>query len=290
MRTQKPRSSLAAREKGSRAWRMRRRAAGGFSIFEMLLSVAAMGVALAFAIQIMNDNEYREVGRNNAEQLGTFEQVVTNYYWANRTAMMAAMSASTASDSNVQAHCVINVPNAAAAIAPGTTPGTAGTNGTLAWSSSRYTCAFDASMLVAKGLWPGNTMGVTGHDPDMGGDWRYVAVFRRQRLAGPDGTLGNADDTWSPDAEMLIVRADADGTLPTIGTDAMRKDNQRMLNLTSQRLAAGTGGGIIPVGNLAWCSATSTAVQVCGMGWTMDLSNFIDANRMTTLQTALPAS
>lgn len=284
MQTQKRLSSHGARE------RRCVRPARGFSIFEILLSVAAMGVALAFAIQIMNDNEYRDAGRNNAEQMGSFEQVVTNYYWANRTAMMSAMSASAASDVNVQAHCVINVTNPAAAIAPGATPGAAGTNGTLAWSSSRYTCAFDASMLVAKGLWPGNTMGVVGHDPDMGGDWRYVAVFRRQRLAGPDGTLGNADDTWSPDAEMLIVRADVDGTLPTIGTDAMRKDNQRMLNLTSQRLAAGTSGGVIPVGNLAWCSATSSAVQVCGMGWTMDLSNFIDAAGMTTLKAVLPAS
>jgi hypothetical protein len=259
-------------------------------MFEMLLSVAAMGVALAFAIQIMNDNEYRNVGRSQAEQLGTFEQVVENYYWANRDELMSAMSASAATDANVQKHCVIRVGDTTAAIAPGTTPGTAGTNGTLAWSSTRYTCAFDASMLTAKGLWPGSTMGVTGLDPELGGDWGYVAIFRRQRLAGPDGTLGNADDTWSPDAEMLIVRADTDGTLPTIGTDTVRKDNQRMLTLTSQRLALGTGGGVIPVGNLSWCSATSTAVQVCGMGWTMDLSSFIDATQMTTLRAALPAS
>ncbi len=124
----------------------------------------------------------------------------------------------------------------------------------------------------------------------MGGDWAYVAIFRRQRLAGPDGTLGNTDDTWSPDAEMLIVRADVDGTLPTINTDAVRKDSQRMLTLTSQRLASGTNGGVIPVGDLSWCSATSTAVQVCGLGWTMDLTNFIDAGSLTTLKTALPAS
>ncbi len=293
METQKQRSSLFAPDTGAAKTGQRPRSprrARGFSIFEMLLSVAAMGVALGFAIQIMSENEYRNVGRGQAEQMGTFEQVVANYYWANREEMMSAMSAAAATDANVQKHCVIRVTTPTAAIVPGTTPGTAGTNGTLAWSSTRYTCAFDASTLVAKGLWPGSSMGVTGHDPDMGGDWAYVAIFRRQRLAGPDGTLGNTDDTWSPDAEMLIVRADVDGTLPTINTDAVRKDSQRMLTLTSQRLASGTNGGVIPVGDLSWCSATSTAVQVCGLGWTMDLTNFIDAGSLTTLKTALPAS
>lgn len=291
MPTPKRLSSLAAPDMSGYKIGRARSGIRGFSIFEMVLSVAAMGVALVFVIQLMNDNEYRAAGRDNAEQMNTFEQVATNYFNANSSAIMAAIAAASASDTNVQSHCVINVPNAGAAIAPGTTPGSAGTNGTLAWSSSKYTCAFDASLLAAKGLWPGSgAMGTTGHDADMGGDWRYVAIFRRQRLPGPDATLGNADDTWSPDAEMLIVRADTDSTLPAIDTNAMRKDSQRALNLSSQRQTAGVSGGTVPVGDLVWCRATRTDVQVCGAGWTIDLSNFIDATNLTTLKNALPTS
>ncbi len=264
---------------------------GGFTILEMMLAVAAMGVALLFVIHLMNMNQYRNAGRDSAEQMGHFQQVAENYFYANRAGILAATAATVATDANVQAHCVIRVPNAGAAIAPGNTAGQAGSNGTLAWSVTRNTCSFDASMLSAKGLWPGGSLTAQGHDADMGGDWRYTAVFRRSRLPGPDGLMGTADDAWGDDAEMLVVRADTDSTLQAINTDAMRKDDQRMQNLLSQRMTAGPAGGLIPVGDLTWCRAARTGVvQVCGTGWTMDLSNFVDATAMTTLQAALPPS
>lgn len=75
----------------------------GFSIFEMVLSVAAMGVALVFVLQLMNENEYRASGRDNAEQMNAFEQVATNYFNANASAIMSAIAAANASDANVQA-------------------------------------------------------------------------------------------------------------------------------------------------------------------------------------------
>lgn len=260
----------------------------GLSLLETMIGLALMGAALTFALKASDQSNGEQRGRQDAETLATFQQLAAQYFVSNRTAMMSAMVSTDASDANVQTHCVIKVATVTATVAPGTTPGSAGANGTLAWSSTKKTCAMDATLLQAKSQWPG--LPIDFQDPAMGGQWRYVAIFRRVMAPGPDSILGNADDVATDAADMMTLRMDGDGNLGTAVTAAdWNKDVERKQRTGAARDALGSTGGTMPIGAVGWCTTNKTTTQVCGNGWNVNLSDFLDATQLTTVRNKLPS-
>lgn len=260
----------------------------GFSMIEAMIGVAIMSTALIFALRTTDQSNSEQRGQQDAETLSTFQQLAAQYFISNRTAMMAAMISTDASDANVQTHCVVKIPTVTATVNPGTTPGSAGTNGTLAWSSTKKTCAMDATLLQAKGQWP--NLPIDFQDTAMGGQWRYVAIFRRVMAPGPDSVLGTADDVATDAADMLTLRMDGDGNLGSAVTAAdWNKDTERKQRTGAAREALGSTGGTMPIGAVGWCTTNKTTTQVCGNGWTINLTDFLDATQLTTLRNKLPS-
>ena len=259
----------------------------GFSLLEIIIGIAILGSVVAFALRLTLQSDNKLDGIKDAERLATFQQTAAQYFISNRTAIMAAMIAPAASDANVQAHCVVVIPVSDGAIDGGLTPGTAGTNGTLSWSGTKKTCSFDATLLQAKNQWPDLT--INFQDPDTGGQWRYVAIFRRIMTAGPDTLMGTADDVPTNAADMLTMRMDIDGDLgEVLTTRAWSDDKTRQERSQAGRDALGSVGGVMPVGNVGWCTTNRTTTQICGNGWTVDLADFLDTAQLTTVRNKLP--
>lgn len=223
----------------------------GFSMVEAMLSMAILAAVLAYAMQLSQTGEDQAVGRNNADALSSFSQLAGQYFLANRTAMEAAMKDGTDADK----YCKIDV-------------ATDGTGGTVANSITKHTCAVDATMLRAKGVWPpAMTTATTGG--------RYVGIFRQIYDSGePTGAV-----------DAIFVLASADGTLQPATQDA-----RRLEEMASGQNSLGGIGGVVPVGRLGDCltSRASATFQVCGNGWKVNLSDFVDATQMTTFANALP--
>lgn len=263
------------------------RANSGYSLLEIMIGIAMLGSVVLFSVRMTQQSSNATVGRQSAEVLAAFQQLSAQYFISNRSSMMSAMVATASSDSNVQTHCAILIPTVSAVVNPGVTPGTAGTNGTLTWSSTKKTCAFDASLLQAKGQWSG--LPINYQDTDMGGQWRYVAIFRRIMLAGPDAVLGTADDVPTDTADMVTIRMDVDGNLGTaMAANAWAKDQTRREVEGSARDMLGATGGVMPIGSVGWCIANKTTTQACGNGWTVNITDFLDAAQLTTLRAKLP--
>jgi prepilin-type N-terminal cleavage/methylation domain-containing protein len=260
----------------------------GFSLMEVIMGMAIIGTVMAFVIRMNDDQLASNQGRIKAEEFSTFQQLAAQYFSANRTEMLAAMGETTVGAS-AQSHCVIKVTDPNQPIAPGSTPATVGANGTLAWSNDLDTCAFDATLLIAKRVWP-NGVPINFIDPDVGGDWRYVAIFKRVMGAGPDGVLGNADDALTENVEMLVLQMDVDGALGTVSPNLWRADSRRRIEAESQRSILGASGGTMPIGNVGWCQTTQAQTDVCGNGWTVNLQRFLDATQLATVRSALPAN
>lgn len=254
----------------------RKKNSRGIAVLEIILAVAAVGAMLSFYLKMADKQLNEQRGRSEVENETTFQQLALQYFTANRTSMLAAMGAATAT-SDVTSHCVIKVTNTANAVAPGTTPGIAGTNGTLAWSSTKDTCAFDTSFLRAKSIWPTDVL--SSQDPDMGGEWRYAALFRRTTVSG----------VLTENVEMLVVRMDMDGVLPSgLTAEKWTKDTARKQAAEAGRIARGSAGGSMPIGSVGWCTSNKTTTEVCGNGWKANLSNFIDDTELATLRAKLP--
>lgn len=264
----------------------------GFVMTEILLGLGVSVAVLIFSMRMAQEYVADGRARINAENFSAFQQIAAQHFMANRTEMLTAMADTSVTDS-VKKHCVIKVANTAAAIDPGTTAGTAGLNGTPAWSSALNTCALDASLLSARKAWPGNNMPIDFVDVDTGGAWRYVAIFRRVMGPGSDGVFGNADDSLTENVEMLTVRMDMDDSLGSIAA-AVWKNKSRTNQLWTTVAAMGATGGYIPIGNIGVCKAYKTGssddLEACGNGWKVKLNTFIDAAQITTLQNALPAT
>lgn len=271
----------------------------GISLVETMMGIAIMGVALFGYLQMQAQQQDVQLGRTQGEALASAQALLAQYFIANRSEIMSAIAASSAADANVQKHCVIKVANPNAAVNPGSAPGAAGSNGTLVWSGGaaindgKKTCAFDLSLLQARGMWPAG-LSVTASNPETGGAGRWAAIVKRPRAAGPDGIPGNADDVLGEDAQMLIVFADDDNSLGAIAANTWR-DNQPLRNRTlAQQEVLGQSGGMVPLGRVGACKAinqsAADAVQACGNGWSVNLSDWIDATQLNALKAVLPSS
>lgn len=224
----------------------------GLSMVEAMISLAIVASAVAYAMQVAQTGEDQAVGRNNADTLSSFSLLASQFFISNRTAIELAMENGTDADK----YCKLDV-------------AVDGTGGTLANSTSKKTCAFDATLLLAKGVWPASMPTNT-----FGG--RHVAIFRRIYDAGGDPTGA---------VEALMVLASPDGTLQPATQDPRKLDE-----LAASQTTMGGIGGLVPVGILGDCVArrASTTYQACGNGWKVNLSDFIDAPQLLTFANALP--
>ena len=68
------------------------------------------------------------------------------------------------------------------------------------------------------------------------------------------------------------------------------QDARKLEELAASQTTLGGTGGLIPVGVLGDCvaSRTSATFQVCGNGWKVNLSDFIDNAELTTFANSLP--
>lgn len=259
----------------------------GFVFMEIILAIAVMSVIVAFTLRMTSDQNTQILAKNKAEDFATFQQVAAQYFISNKTDMLAAM-ADTSPGTSVKAHCVVSVVDLNQTIDPGNSPGNAGTNGTLAWSTTKKTCAFDATLLAAKKVWPAGVP-YNFKDVDAGGDARYVAIFKRVVSPGPDNILGNADDVLSDNVEMLVLQMDIDGNLGLISPNLWMGDRDRRMQTETIRSGLGATGGTFAFGDVGWCQSNNTQTNVCGNGWNVNLENFLDSAQLITVRSVLPA-
>lgn len=223
----------------------------GFSIMEIMIGTALVASLLASVMVLQARSNNETTGRNDADSLASFQQLVGQYVVANRTEMDAAMSGDAA---KAAIHCLINV-------------AADGSGGTVSSNSTKHTCAFDATLLRAKGVWP-NGMAV-----NVNGTGRWVAIVRQIWSGGGTPAATGAD-------EVLIVQApiDASGNVLTTGTVTFAGDVRRASEELSAGMAAlgGTGGYVPPGQDYANCQYNATTKQVCGAGWVVTLSDFTD--------------
>ena len=223
----------------------------GFSLIEIVVGTALTGLVLASALALAQRSNDQTTGRSQADQLTSFQQLAGQYFIANRTAIEAAMGGDA---TKAAQYCQINVPLGS-------------TTGTLATNSAKRTCAFDATLLNANGLWP------VGMSVDaIPGQARYVAIVRQIMTTGGTPAPTGAD-------EMLIVLApESGGNVQTTGTVAFSGDVKRAADQIEASMAAmgGTGGFIPPGTDYGNCQYNATTEQVCGAGWAVVLSDFIN--------------
>jgi len=259
----------------------------GFTIIEILIGLAFIAAALATYLKLQ-ENELREsTARVQADHLKLTKEIFEKYYKDNERSILRAAGARTSSDPAVQSHCVVMVPNTSAAVNPGTSPGSAGPNGRLAWSGGSgintglKTCAYDLSLLRAKGVFLNQTLPISYHDAGMGGSWRYVAVVKRVTT---HSGLNQA-------AEMLIVRMDEDSSLVGLNQQIWRGQESAFRQQTlSVYRNMGASGVYLPVGRGGSCASTSTQSELCGAGWVRDISHWINPAEVTTLRGRMPAN
>ncbi|MCU6502301.1 hypothetical protein LPN04_31350 [Rugamonas sp. A1-17] len=219
---------------------------GGWSMTEMIAATAVAGVVLASGLAMKLKGDDQAAGRSTADLMSSFQQVAIQYFTANRIEIEAAM-AGDATKAGI--HCLINVP-------------ANGAGGTVSTGAANHTCAFDATSLQAKGVWP-SSLQINA------GSGRYVAIARQVLAAGvPTG----AD-------EMLVVLAPVvNGNVLTTGTIPFAGDVKRALEqIDSGSTALGGNGGYIPPGrDYGECQYNATVKQVCGATWKVNLSDFLN--------------
>lgn len=267
----------------------------GFSIIEILIGIAVMGGALAFYLKLQTEHNRNDTAAAQGQQLKETQELFRRYFYANRQEILLATGAASASDTNVQKHCVVMVPNHTATVAPGNNPGNPGSNGLLAWSGGSgigtglKTCAFDLSLLRARGVFVPGTLPISHIGANTGGGWRYAAIIKRVRMPGPNNILGDSDDVLGSDAEMLIVKLDEDRSLSGLSHDLWRAGGLRQHTLQKIK-PLGSAGGYLPVGQGGACSSTRTSTTVCGSSWTLDMSQWIASTQLSTHRNAMPTN
>ncbi len=222
----------------------------GFSMVEVMIGLALTGTILAFALTMTTRADDQTTGRNKADLQLSFQQLAAQYFIANRTDIELAM----AGDAAMTAiHCRLNV-------------AADGSGGDVAANSTKRTCAFDATLLRAQGLWP------SGLSVNAMGNGRYVAVFRQIMSTDAVPVPTGADD-------VLFVHAPlSGGNVMTSGTITFSGDAKRAIEEIEAGMAAmGGGSGFIPPGkDHGNCQYNATTKQVCGAGWAVSLSDFIN--------------
>lgn len=223
----------------------------GFSIMEIMIGTALIASLLGSVMVLQARSNNETTGRNDADSLASFQQIVGQYMIANRTDIEAAMGGDATA---AAAHCLVNV-------------AADGTGGTVSANSTKHTCAFDATLLRAKGVWP------NGMSVNVNGTGRWVAIVRQIWSGGATPAATGAD-------EVLIVQAPIDGSgdVLTTGTVTFTGDVRRASEELSAGMAAlGGSGGYVPPGkDYANCQYNATTKQVCGAGWVVTLSDFTD--------------
>jgi prepilin-type N-terminal cleavage/methylation domain-containing protein len=223
------------------------RAQRGFSMIEVMIGIVILASVIAYSLMQNKQAEDQAAGRAKADSLASFQQMAAQYFVANRTQIEAAMGGDA---TQAATYCQINVPSGGGA-------------GTVATNATKHTCAFDATQLAALNLWPGGT------PVNASSSGRYVAIVR-QVLNG--GTATGAD-------EMLIVMAPlSGGNVMTTGSVTFTGDIGQTTNELKAHLDAlgGTAGYVPPGQDLGNCKYNGTTKQVCGNGWTVTLSDFIN--------------
>lgn len=232
----------------------KRRSQRGISMIEIMVGAALMGVVIAAAMTIDTRAGDRTTGRNDADDSMAFISSAAEYFLSNRTNMEAAMQSGT----NASTYCRIDV-NAD------------GTGGITKNSTTKKTCALDATQLRANNLWPANL------SVDSRGG-RYVAIFR---------SIYDTQSTPQPTGgvDMFIALAPTSGELSAVTLDGRTTDE-----LQAAAAAMGGIGGFVPIGTLGACTATrsTSTYEACGNGWKVNLSDFIDSAELTTFANALP--
>ena len=221
----------------------------GFTILEAMIAIGLAMGALAVTMALVTRGDDQTQGHVKAEEIVSFQTLATQYFVANRSDIEAAM----AGDATKAAiHCRINV-------------ATDGSGGTVKMNPAKRTCAFDGTLLRAKGLWP------SGSNIDLYGG-RHVAIFRQVMStdATPVPTGGD---------EMLIVFAAVDaGGVMTSGAVPFNGDPKRAAaELKAGRDALGATGGYVPPGaDYGSCKYNATTKQICGKTWTVNQDDFIN--------------
>ncbi|MFC0170741.1 hypothetical protein ACFFKC_21990 [Pseudoduganella danionis] len=133
---------------------------------------------------------------------------------------------------------------------------------TVSVGATNHTCAFDATNIKAKGVWP------SGLQINMI-NGRYVAIVRQILAAGtPTGADG-----------MLVVLSPlSNGNVLTSGTVAFSGDIARAAEqLQAGATALGGTGGYIPPGkDTGACQYNATTKEVCGTNWKVNLADFLN--------------
>lgn len=221
----------------------------GFTVIETMIAIGLALGALAAIMALQTRGDDQTQGHVKAEEIVSFQTLASQYFVANRADIEAAMGGDA---TKAAIHCRLNV-------------ATDGSGGSVATNTTKRTCAFDATLLRAKGLWPG------GSSVDLYGG-RYVAIMRQvmSNDAVPVPTGGD---------EMLIVFAPVSGgNVMTSGSVSFNGDPKRAAaELKAGRDALGATGGYIPAGaDYGTCQYNGTTKQACGKTWAVNLSDFIN--------------
>jgi hypothetical protein len=222
----------------------------GSFMFEALLAVLIVGMMAAYAVPMMQAGRIQENGKSTADSFSSFQQAAAQHFISNRSAYEAAMKDGT----NADKVCMVGVD-----------PVT-GAGGAQANSVTKKTCAIDGSMLKYLKALPADLSLKNRY----GESW--VAIFRliydNQATPAPTGAV-----------DMLVVSAAVAGAAaPQVIPDAERHKE----NLAAAGLVGGSGG-LVPDADRATCVASKTGgkYEVCGNGWRVNLSDFVDPTGVT---------
>lgn len=225
----------------------------GFSLLEVIAGLAIVGVVAAGTLMQTTSATNKTIGRQAGDSLSSFQQIASTFYQNNRASFDTVVGNSTGAATAAATYCQVNVPSGSS-------------TGTTVANLSQNTCAFDATLLRANNLWPSN---VPVEVP--GG--RYVFVVHGIWSTGSTPAYTGAD-------EVLIVHAaESNGNVQTTGgtgtsatTTAQFKDQ-----MAGSNAALGQNGGYVPPGqSYGTCQFTGSTQQVCGNGWSVTLSTFVN--------------
>ena len=226
----------------------------GFFLVELMVGLAIIGTVLLFAASLSKTSDAKVGGAESGQQLIEFTAEASKFYKTNRAVIDAAMTDGTAAAQ----WCKIGL-------------AADGSGGTQANSVTKHTCAFDASLMKAKGLF--NVSLSTGTRESS-----YVAIFRQlYDTASPPVATGAS--------EAIFVLTPKSGALDGVIVTPEMSDE-----IISARTAMGGVGGMVPAGDFAGCvaSRTSATFQVCGTSWKVNLTDYIDPPQLATFAASLP--
>ncbi|CAN7741894.1 type II secretion system GspH family protein [Acidovorax sp. LjRoot118] len=218
---------------------------GNFMI-EALLAVLIVGMMAAATVPMMQEGRIEQNARSAADDMVSFQQAAAQHFISNRSAYETAMKDGTGADKL----CKVGIDPVA------------GTGGMQANSVTKKTCAVDGSMLKYLLAMP-DDMNLKNR---YGESWVaiYRLIYDTETPPAPTGAV-----------DMLVVSAAVAGApAPQVVPDGQRHKE----GLAAAAIVGGSGG-LVPDADRATCVASKTAgkYEVCGNGWRVNLSDFVDA-------------